>query len=345
MPVVFHVVYNGNDPLDSAAQNVPDSFLLQALQEMNRDFRKLNPDWVNTPAVWQPLVADCQIEFCLAVQDPNGNPTSGITHTTTTEAFFSPPEFVMWSGFGGEDAWDPSRYFNIWTCKLFSPLYAYKSIRPWEAFGVFDGAVVDYRIAKKMIPTPGAWYQHKMFSSAAAGYLNLWGIEGDCAPAPPCSDCDTVPDTPNTQYGFLNMCTNTDSCTPGGPMSMNFMTSAVDSCRYMFTLGQKARMRAALLGPRASLLSSTVCSPVGVNENYSQFNFLISPNPSSGKFTINAKGEVSIYNLLGEKVYSQKTDASRSLSMTVDLSSQPKGVYFVHLSTENGTVTKKLVIH
>ncbi|MEX2437922.1 MAG: zinc-dependent metalloprotease [Candidatus Babeliales bacterium] len=224
---------------------------------------------------------------------------------------------------------------------------AYTSIRPWQAFGVFDGAVVDYRIANKSIPSPGAWYQHKMFSTATAGYLNLWGIEGDCNPAPPCSDCDTVADTPNTKYGFLNMCTNTDSCTPGGPMSMNFMNSSIDSCRYMFTLGQKARMRAALLGPRSSLLSSNVCSPLGIGENNTGTSNFIYPNPSSGIFTVNAKGDVTVYNLLGEKVYSQTLRQAQgdSLSMTVDLSAQPKGVYFYQLiDNENLIIFGKMII-
>ncbi|MEX2437921.1 MAG: hypothetical protein WD449_01565 [Candidatus Babeliales bacterium] len=127
MPVVFHVVYNTTYP----GSNVADTFLLQALQEMNRDFRRLNPDWVNTPAVWQPLVADCEIEFCLAVQDPNGNPTTGITHTSTTEASFSPAEFVMWSGTGGGGCMGYRQilqYMDLQTCYSNGCLYKYSPL-------------------------------------------------------------------------------------------------------------------------------------------------------------------------------------------------------------------------
>lgn len=83
----------------------------------------------------------------------------------------------------------------------------------------------------------------------------------------------------------------------------------------------------------------------GVNEI--NFDNLISvyPNPSNGKFTLSSeitKGEVSIYNVEGEKVYS--TQLPQSTQLTINISDKPSGVYFLHLKTEKGVATEKLVI-
>ena len=68
IPVVFHVLYNTDD------ENISEAQVLSQLQILNDDFRRLNSDQDN---IW-PQAADTQIEFCLASQDPNGNPTNGI---------------------------------------------------------------------------------------------------------------------------------------------------------------------------------------------------------------------------------------------------------------------------
>ncbi|HSY76594.1 MAG TPA: choice-of-anchor tandem repeat GloVer-containing protein [Bacteroidia bacterium] len=63
------------------------------------------------------------------------------------------------------------------------------------------------------------------------------------------------------------------------------------------------------------------------------------PNPSNGKFTIQSAGIsdkslVEIYNVLGEKVYSQLSIVNSSLS--IDLSNQPAGIYLYRITSERG---------
>ena len=74
VPVVFHVVWNSNNP----QQNLDDSVLIEQINVLNEDFRRLNADTVNMRSGFAPVVGDAQIEFQLACIDTNGNPTNGI---------------------------------------------------------------------------------------------------------------------------------------------------------------------------------------------------------------------------------------------------------------------------
>src|SRR6266508_4558088 len=83
IPVVVHVIYK------TAAQNLSNAQIPSQIDVLNRDFRATNPDVSTVPAVFQPLVADCRVEFYLATTDANGNPTDGITRTATTVTSFA----------------------------------------------------------------------------------------------------------------------------------------------------------------------------------------------------------------------------------------------------------------
>jgi hypothetical protein len=77
----------------------------------------------------------------------------------------------------------------------------------------------------------------------------------------------------------------------------------------------------------------------------------IFPNPSSGIFQIQSEQSViknvTAFNLLGENIFSTFNfipTISGQSSTSIALSSQPDGVYFLHLETANGLVVKKVVI-
>jgi hypothetical protein len=54
---------------------------------------------------------------------------------------------------------------------------------------------------------------------------------------------------------------------------------------------------------------------------------------------------ITITNLLGEKVYQQAiSDKGIANSIAVDLSSQPKGIYFVEAIIGNKRKTEKIII-
>lgn len=70
------------------------------------------------------------------------------------------------------------------------------------------------------------------------------------------------------------------------------------------------------------------------------------PNPTTGYLTLTLPAqsrEVLVTNWLGEVVH-QSTITNRNSEFTLDLSSQPKGLYLVTVVTENGRYSSKVVV-
>ena len=77
----------------------------------------------------------------------------------------------------------------------------------------------------------------------------------------------------------------------------------------------------------------------------SEKNFSVYPNPSNGTFTIASENmkqaEVTIYSMMGEKVY-KSTMANHA--KTADLSGESNGIYFLRIETRNNDVFSKKII-
>jgi len=67
------------------------------------------------------------------------------------------------------------------------------------------------------------------------------------------------------------------------------------------------------------------------------------PNPTNGTLRIEAENmeSISIYNMLGEKLFEA---SASSQSFEYDFSPHETGVYIVRIQTENGTVTKQVLV-
>lgn len=255
IPVVFHIVYN------TAAQNVSDAQVMSQLNVLNADFRKLNADWSNTPAVFQPLVADCEIQFCLAQQDPNGNPSTGINRISTAVTSFSTNDAVKYSAQGGANAWDRNRYLNIWVCNLSGGVLGYAQFPGGAA--ATDGVVITYTGFGTTGTATSPFHKGRTATHEVGHWLNLYHIWGDDGTG--CNGSDLVGDTPNAggpNYGCPAFPKVSCSNGPNGDLHMNYMDYSDDACMYMFTAGQKVRMEAlfAAGGARASLLTSNGCT-------------------------------------------------------------------------------------
>jgi hypothetical protein len=68
------------------------------------------------------------------------------------------------------------------------------------------------------------------------------------------------------------------------------------------------------------------------------------PNPGDGRFTATlpaGQGEIRVLNLFGSQVFHSRV-SNREIS--VDLTDQPAGLYFVIFTSGNEATTQKLVI-
>ena len=72
----------------------------------------------------------------------------------------------------------------------------------------------------------------------------------------------------------------------------------------------------------------------------------VSPNPTSGKFTINSAGKlgrIEIYNLSGMSIYSYKPVYGQT-SAEIDLTTFGPGIYFVGVHDDVKTYIKKVLL-
>ena len=109
----------------------------------------------------------------------------------------------------------------------------------------------------------------------------------------------------------------------------------------------------ASMGMKGTII---VQNSTGIAETQLQPTISVYPNPSNGKFNISlgqsevvsgsqilkqVQHDISIYNILGEKIYQSVIANSKS---EIDLSNQTKGVYFIKIYFGETVLTKKIVI-
>ena len=256
IPVVVHVVYS------APQQNISDAQVQSQIDVLNADFRRTNIDNIMTPNVWQSIAADCEIEFCLASTDPNGNSTNGITRTqTTTSSFSMQGDPVKDASNGGKNAWPNNDYLNVWVCNLSGGLLGYATT-PFGSIGSDDGVVIGYNYFGTLGTVQSPFNKGRTTTHEVGHWLNLehlWGSGwGSCGN-------DNVSDTPTQEeenYGCPAFPHNANSCSTSnsdGDMFMNYMDYSNDGCMNMFTQGQKNRMIAAINQSRQNLLNHNLC--------------------------------------------------------------------------------------
>jgi Pregnancy-associated plasma protein-A/Secretion system C-terminal sorting domain len=345
IPVIFHVVYQ------NSTENISSARILEQLQVLNEDYRKLNSDHVNVPAAWAGLKADCEIQFCLAKRTPSNGWTNGIERYSTTTSSFSLNDDVKFASSGGANVWDRSKYLNIWVCDLGGGILGYAQFPGGPAST--DGVVLDYRYTGKTGATP-PYNKGRTATHEVGHYLGLYHIWGDDGNG--CSGSDQISDTPNQaseNYGCFNPGqVVTDNCTSTSPgvMWLNYMDYTDDACMYMFTTGQKTRMWSILNGSRSSLLSSNACTPVGLDEIILLNSISVYPSPSSGEVTIDFNGnnandvDVTVFNAIGQAVLTSRYAVLTDSRIVLDLSGLASGVYAIEISNGGERTTRKVVI-
>ncbi|NNE28090.1 MAG: hypothetical protein HKN16_00535, partial [Saprospiraceae bacterium] len=147
---VVHVIHNG-EPIGTG-QNIAVGQIEAQMERLNEDFSATNPGYASAPPRWADDIANPDMQFCLAVVDPQGNPTNGITRTDIQ---------VTTDGNGNDNIeteikptvnWDPNLYYNIYVLPIPGTTsgggttgYAYLPYPGTVGNPNTDGSVVDYR--------------------------------------------------------------------------------------------------------------------------------------------------------------------------------------------------------
>lgn len=273
IPVVVHVIHDNisetiGGPLNS---NISDEQIYSQIAVLNEDFRRLNADTTNTPAIFKPVAADSYIEFCMATRDPDGAPTNGITRTYTTQGPFDINDADELADIMG---WPTEDYLNIWVCELSGGLLGYaqfpdesglNGLSSFNGSPNTDGVVIHHQNFGNRIGTSigSSPYTYGRTTTHEVGHwlglLHIWGSSG-------CFATDHIDDTPNADVENYNCPTGNVSCL-SQDMVENYMDYTDDQCMNIFTQDQAARMRAVFeVSPRRiALLSSAGCCGAGLS--------------------------------------------------------------------------------
>ncbi len=346
IPVVVHILYN------TSAQNISDAIVQSQITVLNNDFAKTNANFSSTPSAFQGVAADMEVRFALATRTPTGAATNGIIHKYTPNSFFeygrkdAQGVFVKQSAKGGDDAWDTSKYLNVWVCNFggsAASLLGYATF-PSDAGTYKDGVVMGYKYFG-VNPALGGIYGYGRTATHEVGHwLNLrhiWG-DGSCA-------TDFVADTPTQQTSNYNCPTfprRTCGNTTSGDMFVNYMDYTADQCMTMFTAGQKTRSQAlfATGGARASILTSGGLSrPAGGGvttiEPAALRALSVYPNPVAGAATVRvelrqalANATVRVLDGQGRPVFEQTLSALPAGLTELPLPTLRQGLYTVQLT-------------
>lgn len=88
----------------------------------------------------------------------------------------------------------------------------------------------------------------------------------------------------------------------------------------------------------------------GINDFTDNSDINIFPNPSTGTFTISITGindvvELTVINLQGQEVYTEKLNVTGNYTKQIALSAYPKGIYFLKLMGGDVVRTEKVVVY
>ncbi len=297
IPVVVHVIHNG-EAIGQGA-NIPMEQIEDQIRVLNEDFRRLNPDTTNTPDMFKPAAADMEIEFVLALQDPDGLPTDGVERVQGTKSNWTMSDGSQMKSLS---YWPSQDYFNIWVASLANDLIGYAEFPRSDLDGLEnvpnrplqDGIVVDYQhfgsVGNITSGSLGRTTTHEV--GHFLGLLHIWGDGG-------CGEDDFCNDTPDADASTRGCPSDKTSC---GSLDMiqNYMDYTADNCMNLFTLDQKARMRTVLENSprRISLLTSPGLETPIVADNDMGIRKITSPQTSECSSIITPSIELTNF---GEK--------------------------------------------
>jgi hypothetical protein len=215
------------------ANVISDAQIQSQIDVLNADFSNRNVDSLPDGTTFANDATDTEIQFTWNGIAERHDDRTKFWGTNDAVKFTYPPT-------------DPENQLNIWVCSISRSILGYAQFPGGNL--ATDGIVIggDY-----FGITSGAYGLGRTATHEVGHYLNLRHIWGDGG----CSQDDFVFDTPisDRSNGGCPPFPTVHCNTPD--MTMNYMDYTYDNCMYMFTDGQRNRMRAifASNGPRAAM--------------------------------------------------------------------------------------------
>jgi len=244
VPIVFQVLQDSS----CTQAGLSNEVLQSQLEVINEDFRAIfgsGGDFGN----------DARINFVLASEDPNGNPTSGVVRTCNSAWFEDEGEY--WE----ELAWDPSRYLNIYTVE--ANFGRYVPFFPADSGGALVGTAEDRIVVTWRVVGRDPWAgppndEGRTLVHEIGHYLGLEhtfsGGCGDSEPPGCYTSGDMICDTQAEEFSSGAACEwgEKESCGSVDPTD-NFMDYSDDRCLRRYTVEQVRRVRCTLQNYRSDL--------------------------------------------------------------------------------------------
>ncbi len=312
IPVVFHIIHKGEAV--GTGVNLSNAQILSQIDVLNKDYQRLNSDASSTPTEFQSLAGSFSIQFVLAKQDPNGEPTNGIVRIKGSQNTWALSDDALLKS---QSYWPAEQYLNIWICDMGSGLIGYAQfpqstqlpgLEDAPSNRLTDGVIIDYvavgSVEDGNFSLDSRYNRGRTATHEIGHFLGLRHIWGDDSGA--CTGTDYVNDTPNQA--------NSNTGCPSHPkvtcnetnMFQNFLDYTNDACMNLFTKGQVDRMTIILNNSprRASLLTSpgaklptggTNIVDIGISSYNNPMPVSCVTNPSPSITVIN-KGTITIYD-------------------------------------------------
>lgn len=222
IPVIVHVLFN------NATENISDQQIASQIAVLNQDFNAANNDLNQVPSLFAGSVGDIDVQFTL----------DRVIRKATSRTSFGTNDAIKFDSQGGSNVITPDTHLNMWVGDIGGGILGYAQFPGGSAST--DGVVVGTNFFGTTGTAVSPFDGGRTTTHEVGHWLNLRHIWGDGR----CNRDDFVEDTPRSDrpnYGCPSFptthCRSTD-------MTMNYMDYVNDDCMYMFSSGQKDRMRA-----------------------------------------------------------------------------------------------------
>ena len=228
IPVYVHIVYPDANSISSAQVN-------SQMATLNSDFNNTNVNQLPSGTTFANDATNAGINFTLAGVFRHNNNTSSWGTNNAVKAAYPPVT--------------PSTHMNIWVCEIGGGILGYAQFPGGSS--ATDGIVLGGAYFGN---TGGAYGLGRTATHEVGHYLNLRHIWGDGR----CNKDDFVTDTPTAGSSNGGCPTFPSVSCKTADMTMNYMDYTYDACMYMFTDGQRNRMRSIFTsgGARASMVGN-----------------------------------------------------------------------------------------